>query len=224
LKLTWPQADPDWRPLRTLQEIRGVPPEDVERRADDFAARGLLGGDRVRLVRALASLPPGTLITGRLLERKKSDFDRSVSEGKIIIFARSPTSAPFKVLPSDVWLSLTVSDWRHGVAFAPDGTVYSSIHYAVAKRGVDSQGRAPKVASTKAVLDEITSLYDEIEQRLGKNAIPNINETADQVQRRLKDHGVSASKRQIIIVAKDPSVAIRRRPVGRTIAKDPRSK
>ena len=67
-------------------------------------------------------------------------------------------------------------------------------------------------------------LYDEFEQHDGAKAIPNVNQTANLVYQRLRAKNISASKRLIIDVAKDPSVATRRRLVGPTIANDRRSK
>jgi hypothetical protein len=56
-------------------------------------------------------------------------FDQAVSSGSIILHARPHrVSARFKRLPADVWPVLEVSDWQNGVAIAPDGTSYWSVH------------------------------------------------------------------------------------------------
>ena len=56
-------------------------------------------------------------------------FDRAVSSGSIVLHARPHrVSARFKRLPADAWAVLEVSDWQNGVAIAPDGTSYWSIH------------------------------------------------------------------------------------------------
>jgi hypothetical protein len=56
-------------------------------------------------------------------------FDRAVSTGAAVLYARTQTvAADFERLPADVWALLDVVDWQDGVAFAPDGTAYWSIH------------------------------------------------------------------------------------------------
>jgi hypothetical protein len=56
-------------------------------------------------------------------------FDRAVSTGAAVLYARTQTvAADFERLPADVWALLNVVDWQNGVAVAPDGTAYWSIH------------------------------------------------------------------------------------------------
>jgi hypothetical protein len=57
------------------------------------------------------------------------DFDRAVSTGAALLYARTPgVSAPFRRLPADVWQLLEVSDWHSGTAIAPDSVAFWSIH------------------------------------------------------------------------------------------------
>jgi hypothetical protein len=56
-------------------------------------------------------------------------FDRAISTKSVVIYAQAgDLSAPFKRLPAHVWPLLEVADWANGVAVAPDGTAYWSIH------------------------------------------------------------------------------------------------
>jgi hypothetical protein len=68
-------------------------------------------------------------------------FDRAVLSGSIVLHARPHrASARFKRLPADVWPVLQVLDWQNGVAVAPEGTAYWSIHVqpaAIATRLTD---------------------------------------------------------------------------------------
>jgi hypothetical protein len=56
-------------------------------------------------------------------------FDRSVSAGKVKIYARVHSAmAPFQALPSTLWPLLEVLDWQHGIARDLEGALYYSLH------------------------------------------------------------------------------------------------
>jgi hypothetical protein len=56
-------------------------------------------------------------------------FDRAISTKSVVLYAQvGDLSGPFKRLPAHVWPLLKVADWANGVAVAPDGTAYWSIH------------------------------------------------------------------------------------------------
>ena len=68
-------------------------------------------------------------------------FDRAVSSGVVLLYARRQSvSADFEQLPADAWPLLEVADWQNGVAVAPDGTTYWSIHVQPSTVGVKSSG------------------------------------------------------------------------------------
>lgn len=72
-------------------------------------------------------------------------FDRAVLLGSIVLHARPHrVSARFKRLPADVWPILQVSDWQNGVAVAPDGTAYWSIHVQPAAVVIRPTDEAPQ--------------------------------------------------------------------------------
>jgi hypothetical protein len=56
-------------------------------------------------------------------------FDRAVSNRMVLLYGRPQNIlANFKRLPADAWPLLDVKNWETGVAVAPDGTAYWSIH------------------------------------------------------------------------------------------------
>jgi hypothetical protein len=58
-------------------------------------------------------------------------FDRSVSDGRVKIYARVQSRvAQFQQLPADLWSRLKVEDWQSGTACDPEGDRYYSIHAA----------------------------------------------------------------------------------------------
>jgi hypothetical protein len=58
-------------------------------------------------------------------------FDRAVSDRTVLLYGRPQNiSANFKRIPADTWPLLNVVDWETGVAVAPDGTAYWSLHAA----------------------------------------------------------------------------------------------
>jgi hypothetical protein len=58
-------------------------------------------------------------------------FDRAVSNRMVLLYGRPQNIlANFKRLPADAWPLLDVKNWETGVAVAPDGTAYWSIHAA----------------------------------------------------------------------------------------------
>jgi len=68
-------------------------------------------------------------------------FDRAVSTRAVALYARTQSvSAGFEQLPADVWPLLEVADWQNGVAVAPDGTTYWSIHAQPSTVKVRSSG------------------------------------------------------------------------------------
>jgi hypothetical protein len=225
-KRSWTEPEPNWRPLRRMLRYLDPPirVQLIQQNLDAYKGPSDLASDLLNHKRRtdLLNHRRREFEIGerqrelRRLTRIKNAFDNSISKRQIVVFARCPVSKPFKQLPPDVWISLKVTDWRKGVAVAPDGTVYSSIHFGGVNTGAISQSPPLKKASEAVTAKEIASLYDEIEQ-IGKDNIPDVNVTADMVHLRLAARGISASKRQIIKLAK--SFASRRRPRGRPLSK-----
>jgi len=79
-----------------------------------------------------------------------------------------------------------------------------------------------KVASTRRIHEAIRAVNDDAENN--GNPAPNINTLATEVQRRLRSEGYSATVRTIRRVAQHPEHAGRRRPRGKTLASEWRSK
>jgi hypothetical protein len=62
-------------------------------------------------------------------------FDRAVASGAVLLYARPQSiSAKIERLPADAWPLLDVIDWQNGVAMAPDGTAYWSLHAGLARK------------------------------------------------------------------------------------------
>jgi len=58
-------------------------------------------------------------------------FDRAVFDRKVLLYGRPQNIlADFKRLPADAWPLLHVRNWETGLAVAPDGTAYWSLHAA----------------------------------------------------------------------------------------------
>jgi hypothetical protein len=58
-------------------------------------------------------------------------FGRVIATRAAVLYARTPAlTSPFERLPADVWSLLEIADWQNGVAVAPGGTRYWSIHAA----------------------------------------------------------------------------------------------
>ena len=56
-------------------------------------------------------------------------FNHAVSIGAAVLYGRPKTlSAYFEQLPANVWPRLKVVNWQEGVAVAPNGSAYMSIH------------------------------------------------------------------------------------------------
>jgi Bacterial regulatory proteins, gntR family len=94
-------------------------------------------------------------------------FNRAVSTGTIVLYARTPTlEADYTHLPADVWTDLRIADWTTGVATTPDGKTYWSIYVGLPPvagrimpqfRGKRSRGRRPlkREAIVQAMLSDI---------------------------------------------------------------------
>jgi hypothetical protein len=63
----------------------------------------------------------------------RRQLHRAVMAAAVVIYARPGTlTAEFVHIPPDAWGMLRVTDWTKGVAVAPDGTRYWSIHAVAA--------------------------------------------------------------------------------------------
>jgi len=148
-------------------------------------------------------------------------FDRAVSRGTAMLIGRPKTfSAPFERLPGDVWPLLQVIDWENGVAVAPDGTRYFSIHAVIVVKSA-TQGPSLKPAPPVVISKAITEVYDRA-QGSGEKP-PNIKELPAHVLRLLKAKGLHASGRQVMKLAENPEHARRRRSPGKTVRSEKRS-
>jgi hypothetical protein len=213
-KRTWAQPDPSWRPLRQLLDLRR-PRRDPEREADRLIAAGGLGHDRrENLVRFVANREQRRPPIGPDQARKFLDW--GIPTGKIVVFARCPITASFRQLQPDVWAALKVTNWEEGVAVAPDGTVYSSIHF----RAVDRESSGPlRKATRDEVSDEIAATYDEAEAK--KTKPPNLSELPTAVGARLKKKGCTATKETIRKIGGLPRFCERRLKRGPPFSRRP---
>jgi hypothetical protein len=92
-------------------------------------------------------------------------FDQAVLTRAVAVYGREHViSAPFERLPTDVWPLLTVVDWDNGVAVAPDGTHFWSIHARLSMvEGHPSQstnvdaGHKAQVTSVEAMSEPVTN-------------------------------------------------------------------
>jgi hypothetical protein len=93
-------------------------------------------------------------------------FDHAIASGDLALYARPQSvSQEFTVLPPDIWPVLAIVDWEKGVASAPDGAIYCSIHadlapstrIAVSAGGavIDSGKRGWKRRSAKLALEAL---------------------------------------------------------------------
>jgi hypothetical protein len=74
-------------------------------------------------------------------------------------------SARFKRLPADVWPVLQVLDWQNGVAVAPEGTAYWSIHVQAAAAVIRPTDEAPQTrAGIKATPGSANTTSEEAAQ------------------------------------------------------------
>jgi hypothetical protein len=74
-------------------------------------------------------------------------FDGAVSIGAAVLYGRPTTlTADFEDLPADVWPLLKVVDWQNGVAVAPDGSTYWSIHVHLSTAAIAITGAPPAPA------------------------------------------------------------------------------
>jgi hypothetical protein len=85
------------------------------------------------------------------------DFARSVSAGRIKVYARAQSrEAKFRQLPADIWSNLKVEDWQHGTACDPEGDRYYSIHAAGNLRQVSPpQAEVSSEPATDAVSNKM---------------------------------------------------------------------
>lgn len=88
-------------------------------------------------------------------------FDHAVITEAVTLYARrGATSADFGRLPNDVWRLLEVADWQNGLAIAPDGTRYWSIHGQQYAEGAKSSGRKKKVDWDGFIKPQVFELLD----------------------------------------------------------------
>jgi hypothetical protein len=99
---------------------------------------------RCQAVRAATSL-----VWNQFLVR---GFDRAVSADAAVLYGRlRAVMADFVQVPADVWAMIEVADWQNGIAVAPDGTAYFSIHAVVAsdmQETIDEAGGAEAPSSS----------------------------------------------------------------------------
>jgi hypothetical protein len=90
-------------------------------------------------------------------------LDRAISTKSVVLYAQvGDLSASFKRLPPHVWPLLEVADWSNGVAVAPDGTAYWSIHVqsssAEAPPAEATNLRSPVASETMGTPASVTSV------------------------------------------------------------------
>jgi hypothetical protein len=129
-------------------------------------------------------------------------FDRAVSIKSIVLNARiQSVAAPFERLPADVWPVLEVLDWENGVAVAPDGSVYWSIHVRPFAEDATIRGRSAEAAAHESGAIKAVHLGTSSAARAGGGAKKRgITEAIEQLWPNGIPKGLSAKQRNIRIV------------------------
>jgi hypothetical protein len=117
-------------------------------------------------------------------------FDRAVFDRTVLLFARPQNiSANFNRLPADTWPLLKVVDWENGIAIAPDGTAYWSLHVGPARTQTlvarsHAGSRRPTRERARLAIESLypTGIPDAATE---PNAL-----LCQKVQRRLKENGM----------------------------------
>jgi hypothetical protein len=140
-KKQWVEPQPDWMPLR-----RAVFQFDMIDKKQPYL--GLSYIDQQLIIRALAHV---------------------IARGGATLYARTPTlTSPFERLLADAWPLLKITDLRNGIAVAPDGIRYWSIHVepsaseAVAK---SASKRPPSMGD----IDTFVENYIDGEKKAGRS-------------------------------------------------------
>ena len=223
-------------PWKLLAELR-----DTVEAADENDAAHLHRTDARPLKILIATYKATSLVWQKLMVMA---FARAVSEGAVKMYARlQSVSAPLTQLPPDVWPYLIVADWQHGVADAPDGSRYWSVHVEICAETVgrwliggpqrahpdldemhqkvlsqvERQNSLPalKKAPTSAIHEAIRQAYSDAE--IAGRKPPNIKELPDAVLPLLRAKGYRASGKRIMKLGRDPEHSRRRRPPGKTL-------
>jgi hypothetical protein len=102
-------------------------------------------------------------------------FNCAVSIGAAVLYARPETKeAPFQRLRAGVWPLLKVVDWQNGMAVAPDGSMYRSIHVhrsATASLHVPATSKAPAVSVPRGVRGRKPRKREMIEQAMKRDIL-----------------------------------------------------
>ncbi|MET4297066.1 hypothetical protein ABIB06_007841 [Bradyrhizobium sp. LB8.2] len=81
---------------------------------------------------------------GEIWDKMNDAFNRRVSSGGIVLFARMDDfRAQFIPIPADQWSYYRVTDWEKGTALAHDGRSLCSVHAKLVDAKVNTPGRQP---------------------------------------------------------------------------------
>jgi hypothetical protein len=136
------------------QKTSTEPPEDEEGFVRVGSKEAARSSERYQAVRFVTGL-----IWHQFMLRA---FDRAVSAGSVVLYARTPTIADdFMRMPATAWPILAERvDWQSGTAVAPDGTVYWSLmgdqpHTMAAPTELAAASSEPAMAGRGAIAQGI---------------------------------------------------------------------
>jgi hypothetical protein len=143
-KKQWENPQPGWMPLHRAVFKLGIADKAI---GSMPMYLGLSYLDQKFMVRALSSV---------------------IARGEAVLYARTAISAPLERVPADVCHLLKVADWRNGVAVAPDGTQYWSIHVGPSASKAAAKG-APKKRHSRSDIDTFIRKYIDDEKKANRS-------------------------------------------------------
>jgi hypothetical protein len=116
-----------WAILRVATEVKIDPRIEAEALFNKEGIVRIRDEDAERNAKLWAAVHRATGLVWR--QHILTAFDRAVSDRTVLLYGRPQNIlANFKRLPADAWPLLDVKSWEAGLAVAPDGTAYWSIH------------------------------------------------------------------------------------------------
>lgn len=140
-------------PWESTEPSENLSPSDPRLDAEAlFNKEGIVRISEEDAARYAAQEKAAQRATSIVWQQIQTCFDRAISSGRILLHARIGTvTADFAGLPRDIWAIVRVVDWDDGIAVAPDGTQYWSIH--VESTDADPEQEAAEFLSARLKSD-----------------------------------------------------------------------